>query len=1352
MSRRTVSSLLFAAMLLATTAFVAASDAVVPLEQALHWYADPDGGAAYAFAQAAHFTRPITVEAHVQWSDRLGQPVVWLAGLAKEKAGPFDALAFRWTASTRGWFPAWKLELASREGLLPAAFIDRADGDLAVIELADVRPQAGHLYRAAMAYDPEELILSVFLEDKTLGEVIYAAHLPIDKPQGRFYPGAGWQAEAAAPPPPRESLRAVDALEALATLSSPVALTEVAVTAGAPRLGLPLALKREFKSSLLEVAQDGNKSRKLGIEYLQGEAVGLRLEWPSQPVDGEVQVWAAPADPGADPPGQGDRRLLTTLEWQAGVQDLVFAPGDLPTGELFLILEHVLGDVREEIQRHTLRVIHTKVQVSYTLLGRDYDKGALLGEVVLRPEVGVVEGAELVVEAVYTPAGVNLVAPQAPVELVRRAIDRLDQVVTIPFELKVPLGPGTLSLKASLEPSDAVLVGGNRQFLVKGVDDMPKEPELFPFVVNPWRESPDNITNVSHWLEKPAGKDGFISVQGDRFVTGSGEPIRFLGVNCAFAGCFPDHASAEKIARQLARFGINLVRFHHMDMQEAPGGIWQPGVYPRRLDPRQLDRLDYFIYQLKLNGIYSNLNLHVSRTMTPQEGYPEPEKRPDFDKGLSYYDRGIIEHQKAYARELLTHTNPYTGNRYIEEPAIAMIEITNENGLILFTGWGQVDAMPQRYLEQLDAKWQEWLAEKYGTTEALVAAWGGGDRSIGPELAANGSLKQGTRNWALETDELSQGASMRVVEGAGPLLPSGAGTAGEPLPALEVRVAQKGAVSWRPQFHHVDLKLEPGKSYLVSFWIKADRPRSLTANVMMNHDPWTGFGSIQLTASTQWEPKEFAVRVPTDAPVQSGRVGFTELEAGATYWIAGVSVREVVDGGIGLPPGERLETRVSRPLWAQLPTRTEKVQEDYIAFLWDVEKAYFDEMYRYIKEELGARPPVTGTQVPWSPPGILAALDYVDAHAYWQHPEFPGAAWDASNWLVRNTSMTTAADGGTIASLAATRVAGKPYVVSEYNHPAPNTFSSEGFLLAGAYGAFQDWDGLIAFAWSHDANFWPQRIPSFFDIKSHPTKLVTLPAVAAMLLRGDVRPAEKVVLAQVDDATQRRRLLETGAFGIGTADGGVPPALALQHRIAMVVDALPEGQAAVSGERLPAPVAAPQEPIVVSDTGELRWERPASGRGVVVVDTPLSKAVIGYGGGRAFELSDGVIIAPGPTRQDGWSTLTLTVMDGDGFTGPARILVTATGYVENTGMGWESRDEYVTVRQRWGDEPSLAEGVPARIELPVAPARVTAYALDGAGDRREPVAVAPHPDDPHRAVLEIGPAYRTLWYEIEIGS
>src|SRR5690606_41474656 len=105
---------------------------------------------------------------HLPCVGRRGQPAVWLAGMAKEKSGSLYVLAFRWTASTRGWFPTWKLELASREGLLPDAFVDRTDGDLAVIELSDARPQAGHLYRAVMAYDPEALILSVFLKDETL--------------------------------------------------------------------------------------------------------------------------------------------------------------------------------------------------------------------------------------------------------------------------------------------------------------------------------------------------------------------------------------------------------------------------------------------------------------------------------------------------------------------------------------------------------------------------------------------------------------------------------------------------------------------------------------------------------------------------------------------------------------------------------------------------------------------------------------------------------------------------------------------------------------------------------------------------------------------------------------------------------------------------------------------------------------------------------------------------------------------------------------------------------------------------------------------------------------------------------
>ena len=39
-----------------------------------------------------------------------------------------------------------------------------------------------------------------------------------------------------------------------------------------------------------------------------------------------------------------------------------------------------------------------------------------------------------------------------------------------------------------------------------------------------------------------------------------------------------------------------------------------------------------------------------------------------------------------FVRQVLTHRNPYTGNEYRDEPALAWIELLNENSLI--EAWG----------------------------------------------------------------------------------------------------------------------------------------------------------------------------------------------------------------------------------------------------------------------------------------------------------------------------------------------------------------------------------------------------------------------------------------------------------------------------------------------------------------------------------------------------------------------------------------------------------------------------------------------------------------------------------------
>ena len=166
----------------------------------------------------------------------------------------------------------------------------------------------------------------------------------------------------------------------------------------------------------------------------------------------------------------------------------------------------------------------------------------------------------------------------------------------------------------------------------------------------------------------------------------------------------------------------------------------------------------------------------------------------------------------------------------------------------------------------------------------------------------------------------------------------------------------------------------------------------------------------------------------------------------------------------------------------------------------------------------------------------------------------------------------------------------------------------------------------------------------------------------------------------------------------------------------------------------------------MSDTRQLEWDLRRPGHGVVTVDTPRSKAVVGYGGGQRYELG-GLVIEPGQTRQDGWSALTLTAVEGDLTTAPSRWLITATGYVENTDMGWTD-SEHTSVGNDWGKAPTLVEGIPARFTVPFAADQVEVWALDERGQRRIAVPCQAAPGG--HAMIAIGSEWKTLWYEIAV--
>ena len=183
-----------------------------------------------------------------------------------------------------------------------------------------------------------------------------------------------------------------------------------------------------------------------------------------------------------------------------------------------------------------------------------------------------------------------------------------------------------------------------------------KAGAMFPFVL-PWDDATQSVVNLSHWLPRPAGKFGHVLAGTDGHLHAGKERIRFFGVDLAYSANLPSHKDAEKVAARMAKFGINIVRFHIMDQRRFPEGILARNVAnTRNLDLEALDRLDYFTAQLNRNGIYVNLCLLNYRPINAADGLPtEIEQVGDAPLQrrhvVGFFNQQVLDLQKEYAAD-----------------------------------------------------------------------------------------------------------------------------------------------------------------------------------------------------------------------------------------------------------------------------------------------------------------------------------------------------------------------------------------------------------------------------------------------------------------------------------------------------------------------------------------------------------------------------------------------------------------------------------------------------------------------------------------------------------------------------
>ncbi len=253
-----------------------------------------------------------------------------------------------------------------------------------------------------------------------------------------------------------------------------------------------------------------------------------------------------------------------------------------------------------------------------------------------------------------------------------------------------------------------------------------KPDEWFPAVFDDDPLSPRSVIDMSALVEAPAGMHGFLQKDGEHLrFENADAPVKFWGCGANFDPQLTRAEATQRI-RWLRKYGVNLVRHHPVFSSLGP-------LQDGRLDPGRVDEFDWWFAELKKHGLYYTWSLFYPLEITPDDGYPralfdelEPGKYGRRTYGLVNMSRALQDLQLRYLTAVLQHRNPYTGLRYVEEPALAVLEIQNEDCIFFHNPLStlQRGQLPE-HARLLRRMWCDWVKARYGTAAGVRQAWGG---------------------------------------------------------------------------------------------------------------------------------------------------------------------------------------------------------------------------------------------------------------------------------------------------------------------------------------------------------------------------------------------------------------------------------------------------------------------------------------------------------------------------------------------------------------------------------------------------------------------------------------------------
>jgi len=405
------------------------------------------------------------------------------------------------------------------------------------------------------------------------------------------------------------------------------------------------------------------------------------------------------------------------------------------------------------------------------------------------------------------------------------------------------------------------------------------------------------------------------------------------------------------------------------------------------------------------------------------------------------------------------------------------------------------------------------------------------------------------------------------------------------------------------------------------------------------------------------------------------------------------------------------------------------------------DKAYLDRIAAAVRERLGPAVPVTGTQVEFGGPFLYdthAALSYIDDHFYIDHYNFPNRPWDQTDWRIRDSS---GAGSGYLQYLhkAFARQAGKPFTVSEFNQPYPNRQAAELDPTLAAFAAFQDWDGVMHFAYSHGRN-WDRNAPSGFDLDGDFTKLAAFGQAAYLFRKGLVRPAEREFVVPLPRSLREKATAERMQFQLARffESLGVDPNVAFTRRVAVdpAVETLPP--------------KAKEQPPYHAEGGDISYD-PL--RQLFLIHAEQAAGVFGFLLQEPASAGPMTVTLAPDSR--GFAALLLTSLDGKPLENSARLLLSNPGFTLGETqrlIPYRKDPAWFTLAPSEAQKPSSPFSVSGPVKMELVDANVVlrsrvaglaVYPLDGAGRRQAALPVERTPQG-YRFRLNA----ETPWYEI----